>query len=131
MIITTAKLLKNLNFWCCFYRLQLEALKSNFGNYKLGSAILKKNKVLSYGYNKNKTHPKLIQYGYLKAKIHAEFDALIKSEGGDTLMVVRFQKDGSLSCSKPCKSCLNMAKTMGISEIIYSGWDGELRRMEL
>lgn len=87
---------------------------------------MKRKKVVSKGYNKLKTHPKVDGF------IHAEQDALLKAEEEcDTLIVVRVSRSGKLRCSKPCPKCEEFLRAHGIQTVYYVDWDGEIQEMEL
>jgi deoxycytidylate deaminase len=106
-----------------------EASKSTYG-HKLGAVVLRKNRIVGKGFNKLKTNRMLReQYGYYS--IHSECAAILDGARGDTLVVVRLMKNGSLSCSKPCEKCVVFAKDFGIKTIIYTDWDSSFKKMRL
>jgi len=91
---------------------------------------LSKNKIVSKGFNKLKTHPKLHkEYGYYS--IHAECDAVLRASKGDTLVVVRILRDDSLACSKPCVKCLTFLRDHGIKKVIYIDWNSDVKEVYL
>jgi len=92
---------------------------------------LYKRKVIAKGYNKTKTNPNLVKFGFYGGVIHSECASMMKAAKGDTLVVIRILKDGSLSCSKPCIHCLAYAKNFGIKTIVYSDWSGDLREIKI
>ena len=58
--------------------------------------------------------------------------AVMKSKGsGDTLIVVRIAKNGSLTCSRPCDRCIGFMRDHGIKYVIFSDWNGEIKEMDL
>jgi deoxycytidylate deaminase len=79
---------------------------------------------VSKGFNRLKTHPQLHKLGYYS--VHAECDAIMRANHGDTLIVVRVLKNGKLACAKPCEKCLTFAKSYGIKKVYYSNWDGNI-----
>jgi deoxycytidylate deaminase len=86
---------------------------------------------MSRGFNTNKTHARMIrEHGYMGGT-HAECDALMRASKGDVLIVVRLHKSGKLSCSKPCKRCLKMAKEFGIKRIFFTDWDSSIQEIKL
>lgn len=92
--------------------------------------VIHQGRVVSRGYNCLKTHPRLFKkYGYFS--IHAECDAIMRANRGDTLVVVRVLKSGKLTCAKPCEKCLTFAKEYGIRKIMYSDWDESIKEMRL
>jgi deoxycytidylate deaminase len=70
------------------------------------------------------------EHGYMGGT-HAECDALMRASKGDVLIVVRLHKSGKLSCSKPCKRCLKMAKEFGIKRIFFTDWDSSIQEIKL
>jgi len=55
------------------------------------------------------------------ASLHAEHDALRRCKTkAKTLMVVRFDKKGELTGSKPCYHCFQLIKQYGIKKVYYS-----------
>lgn len=94
--------------------------------YRVGAAILKGARVLSYGHNKVKTHPNSTNQWKM---IHAELDALYKLDPeqavGATLCVVRLSAVG-LASSKPCPSCWAAIEQAGVERLIYVDLDGQV-----
>ena len=108
----------------------IEQAKMSTYLYRHGAVVANKGRMLSCGYNKLKTNPKMYkQYGYWS--VHAECAVLMRASAGDTLVVVRIKKNGSLTCSKPCEKCLRFAKDFGIKTVVYSDWDGSIKRRRL
>lgn len=89
--------------------------------HKIGVVLIKKNRILSFGYNLLKTH----RYANTKYKyIHAEFRAIWGVDpldlNGATIYIFRQHRDGSPAMAKPCPSCLELIKSVGIKRICYS-----------
>jgi deoxycytidylate deaminase len=98
------------------------AQKSVF-RHKHGSVIYKGHKIISVGYNKNKTHPKALEF-YEFPFIHSEFDALLRAKcdvHGYTLVCARVNKYGELMNSKPCDACMAAMRAYGIKTIVFYG----------
>ncbi len=105
--------------------------------YQLCALVVKKNRVLSVGYNNPKTHP------LAKTKmrqLHAEIDALIgcteKQLDGAELIVVRARRDRKIGMAKPCKVCHEFIKHVGIKRVYYTvdnpDWENPIfERMDL
>ena len=107
---------------------------------KVGSIILKKNKIIASAVNlEDKSHPIQASYGRrasflhnnegLKQKkfLHAEVNCLIRSRGkGDTIVVARVGGRGGLEFrnSRPCAVCSLALKEYGIKHVHYSTDDG-------
>ena len=81
------------------------------------------------GPNKLKTNQKLRKRGFYST--HSECAALIRSVGGDTLVVVRILRNNRLTMSKPCSKCIKFAKECGIRRIIYSDWNEIIREIKI
>jgi len=95
--------------------------KSDHHSYHLGAVIVKKNRILNVGFNRNRTHPKSPhKYKYL----HAEIDAIIGLDfeklKGSTIYVFRENKQGGLALARPCSSCMTAIKTSGIKNLCYT-----------
>jgi dCMP deaminase len=96
-----------------------EAARASY-KYQHGAVIIKGGKVLSKGFNRNKTSPTWGS-GH-KDKIHAESDAIRRAItrgvdiSGATLIVVRFD-DGP---SKPCDKCMEFIRYWGIKTVIHT-----------
>lgn len=102
-----------------------EASKKSSYYHRLGAVIVKKNRVMSVGYNKpHKTHPDS-KTAY--KTVHAEFDAIKKLSQdelkGATIYVLRDAKSGS-RMAKPCQCCMDLISLVGIKKIIYSSNEG-------
>lgn len=89
--------------------------------YQLCALIVKKNRVLSVGYNNPKTHPRA------KTKmqqIHAEMDAIFGCSAeqldGSELIVVRARRDKKVGMAKPCKACNDLISKTGIKKVYYT-----------
>jgi tRNA(Arg) A34 adenosine deaminase TadA len=100
-------------------------------SYRVGAILFEKNRVLTAKVNSLKTHPALkrfTQYPYL----HAE-SACILGHGldycaGTSMLVLRLHRDNNtLSCAKPCDTCMSMIELAGVRKVWYSDWDGEIR----
>lgn len=106
---------------------------SDYPRHKIGCAITLKNRVISTGYNSNKTNPLQRQYNRLRfsddtpAKLHAETAALLpllRNKDIDLSKVKvylhRQHADGSLAPSRPCASCMKLLRDNGVKEIHYT-----------
>lgn len=100
------------------------------GNQTLAACVVKRNKIISFGHNKNKTHPlqnkfnKHPQAIYLHAEIDAIKNALkrasVEDLVGSTLYIVRTKKDGSEGLAKPCSGCMQAIESFNIGKVIYT-----------
>lgn len=107
------------------------AQMSQYGEHKqhrVGCVIAKGNRVMSWGYNRDKTHSKS---PHAWAYIHAEFDAIRRLNPeelkGSSIYIYRQKKDGTPALARPCESCFKLIKDLGIKEICYT-IDGSFER---
>lgn len=94
--------------------------QSDHPDHALGAVIVKKNKVISVGFNTMKTHPKCT---FWHQRTHAELSAIIKAKTdlrGCTIYIYREDKMGKLSISRPCYSCMAVIEMVGIKYICYT-----------
>lgn len=95
-------------------------------NFKHFAFILKRNRILSYGYNSSKTNPLSFKYGYRFNQSHAELAAILKFPYEPellrkcTLVNIRVNVRGELRLSKPCKFCLNLLRLFDLKHVLYS-----------
>jgi deoxycytidylate deaminase len=92
--------------------------------HQLGAFIVKGNRIISLGFNKNKTHTKS---NHAWKRLHAEICAIIKTKEdltGCTIYVYRETKLGNLGMARPCPTCLAAIQEVGIKKICYSTENG-------
>ena len=122
----------NLAHNACFY--------SDSPRTRLGAILVYKNKILSIGWNQNKTSPlqKSLnrERGYdVEASnayntLHAEVNCLLKVKdldidwGKTSIFVYRIKKNGDSGLARPCKGCQALIKSLGIKNVYYSTDDG-------
>ncbi len=102
------------------------ALK-NGENYHVAAILLRDGIPIRIGTNQSKTHPiayRRYKDGQEAANMHAEMDVLRFARKGDSLVVTRFLKDGSLTMAKPCIHCIKLIKSIGLKEVRYTNWSG-------
>lgn len=111
---------------------------SNFDRIKIGSVLVYKNKVISVGYNMKKSHPYqkiLNKYGkYNQDRInnylHSEINCLLSVKDLNInwnkvyIFIYREDKNGNLAMCKPCSSCVNALKEIGIKKVFYTDKNG-------
>lgn len=103
-----------------------QARKSTM-KFKIGSALVKRGRVLAVGNNSVKTHPR---FGSKKdyMTMHAEGALLYNCKKlgidprGGTMIVYR--KNGLNS--KPCPSCQKLIEKAGIAKVIYTNEPGSI-----
>lgn len=103
---------------------------SDFSRTKVGCIVVDGKRILSSGYNSNKTNPTQQRYNYYRnidvrfpAKVHAEVSALNSLIGKKEIdfsrlkvFVYRELKDGTPACARPCPSCLQLIRDLGITK---------------
>ena len=107
---------------------------------QIGCVAVYKGTILAKGCNSDRTHPMQERYNrfryknvgnrYLPAKSHSELRTVEKLKFLDLdfskvhIYVYREFKNGKLGPSKPCPSCMEYLKNMGIKHIHYTDVDG-------
>ena len=111
---------------------------SDFKRARVGAVVVEKNRIISSGHNSNKTSPLQGRYNLKRgidlsypSRIHAEIAALsplLNKKNVDwnhvSLYVYREQRDGTITCARPCEACRALIKSLGIKNVFYSDWDG-------
>jgi deoxycytidylate deaminase len=109
-----------------------KASEKGYGRFQLGAAIYdKKGRLISIGWNKQKTHPK---YGsFIFNRIHAEGDALIKAlkktRNLKGAYIVVYRRRGNNA--KPCHCCESMLRQAGIAKVYYTNGNKSLSTLQL
>jgi deoxycytidylate deaminase len=108
---------------------------SDFPKCRIGAVIVYKNKVVSVGWNAEKTNPLQKEYNRLRGfdtesannSLHAEMMCICKGRKADidwgkaSIFVYREYKNGGLAMSRPCPACFQAIKDIGIKNIYYTG----------
>lgn len=93
---------------------------SEHPQHKHAAVISYKSDVISVGFNKMKTSPRV----YHKwGRIHAEAAAILAARtdlSGCDIYVYREKKDGTPAMSRPCPSCWLLLREVGIKRVYYS-----------
>lgn len=110
---------------------------SDHYRYKVGAVVVMNHRIISSGHNSDsKTHPLQKKYNKYRFtdegehKQHAELSALlplIKARvdlSNATIFTYREHKNNRIAMSRPCKSCLQLIKDLGIKKICYTTEDG-------
>lgn len=114
----------------------LEANKSKC-NYRLGSVVIQRRKILARAFNTDKTHTltNTDMYAEKWKGIHAEIAACLKVSKSQLehadVYVVRIMKNGAMAMSRPCHICKAVLSRFGIQRVFYSISDDEYGVMEL
>lgn len=106
--------------------------------YRLGCVIFSGKKIISVGHNYyGKTHPKSerVNNGDKTNSICAELSAILSCTleelKGARILVIRIMANGEMSMARPCSSCFNLIKNVGIKRIYFSNWRGEIETIHL
>lgn len=113
---------------------------SDHPKHKVGAIVVLKHRVISSGFNSNvKTHPLQKRYNRHRFstdsphKCHAELSALLplikenKDLSNAIIYVYRQHKNEELACARPCRSCMELIKDVGIKKIFFTTEDGYAR----
>lgn len=114
-----------------------QAESSSFERAPMGAVLTKGNKILGSGQNKTNRHQSKIRTTSWPGSLHAEvacvLDALRKHPAdklkGATMTVVRLGKKNKLRLAKPCDSCYNVIRNLGIKEVRFSNDIGGFTNM--
>lgn len=121
-----------------FKKAREEMMRADYsGHARIGCVVYYKGALIAKGHNSNKTCPlqkKYNRYRYKSCntpdKTHAELMALKKIRWLDIdfsqveVYTYRELKNGNLSLSRPCKSCMAFIRQLGIKRICYTTSDG-------
>jgi len=130
-----------------FFKIAREvSLMSDFKRTKIGTVVVEKNRIISTGFNSNKTSRVQKEYDRFRdiddltkyqPKVHAEVAALAPLINRPninwkhvSIYIYRELKDGTVSCSKPCPACMKLIRELGIKKIYYTEWDGSFVKEE-
>lgn len=103
------------------------------------ACLVKQDKIVKIGWNKNRTHPKTKKFPYVNYRyskfdvgIHAELDVVLKAGVDDlskySIVVLRVDGNGKLNSSRPCRGCMSVLQQVGIAEIYYSDATGKVTK---
>jgi deoxycytidylate deaminase len=94
--------------------------------------LIRKNKIVKIGWNKNRTHPIVKKHPYHEGRvgIHAELDCLLKYDKEDLsdyeMVILRIDKKSRLNNSKPCPGCISLIKQFNLKNVYYSNSHGKI-----
>lgn len=92
---------------------------------KHGAVVVKSNRVLGMGYNKNKNSPFNVSEEHIKSHCsrHAEVEAIRSANfnvKGAVLYVARVNRRGQDRNSKPCPRCQTIIEETGIKRVVHT-----------
>lgn len=101
------------------------AKQSTHHTHRFGAVIVDKNKIVSVGTNKIKTHPRSQhKWHMLHAELSALFSVRFEDLRGCDIYVLRENLNGRKGNSKPCKVCEAALREAGIRKVYYTTEDG-------
>lgn len=106
-------------------------------NYRLGAVVFVNhpNDPVPYGlgHNSYNSHPltAFYEYPHMHAETHAMIEAGTDFINGYSLFVTRIRKDGRQTMAKPCKHCIALMKHVGLKNVYYTNWEGEVECINL
>ncbi len=110
------------------------SLMSPFEGPRIGAIVVDGNRILSTGFNSNRTRPLQYKYNFYRnfehyrdsiSKEHAEISALSPLIGKEvkwkrvSIFIYREHRNGGKACSKPCPACDKLIHDLGIKNIYY------------
>lgn len=117
---------------------------SDFPKVQIGSCAVYKHKVISTGYNSQRTNPLQKKYNKYRFSVetphtcHSEIACLkplISRKDIDfknvELYIYREYKNGETALARPCKSCMKLITELGIRNIYYTTYGGFSREIIL
>jgi tRNA(Arg) A34 adenosine deaminase TadA len=101
--------------------LELAMAADNGMTHQLCALVVKRNRVLSIGYNSRKTSPLMRTAMQM---LHAECEAMARcyanSLQGSEIIVARIKNSGRPGLAKPCGFCENAMRDRGIRRVYYT-----------
>lgn len=102
--------------------------------YKLAASLIDKGRIVCVKGNSRKTHPLQLKhspYPYLHAESHCIIGHGLDNCSGLDLLVVRVVSNGKLTMAAPCEHCLNLCRKVGLANVYYSDWKGNIECLKL
>lgn len=100
--------------------------------FKIGAVIIKSGRIISTGFNRTNSYSAYLNYNRISKwtdSVHAEQSAILhalksfdglKHLVGATLYVTRISSKNQIRLAKPCKYCMELIRSVGISKVIYT-----------
>jgi deoxycytidylate deaminase len=100
------------------------------GLFRHGAVLVRRNTVISAGFNQYKTHPNLVinitldYTPYLHAESHCLFKYGLDNSSGCDMYVIRLKRDNSIGLSKPCENCHFFIREANLRKVYYTTNNG-------
>jgi deoxycytidylate deaminase len=97
---------------------------SNHKHHKIGSVLVRGNKVISMGTNHIKTHPRST---HPFKSLHSEMAAILLAKQdlkGCDMYVFRETKNGTKALSRPCQYCWELISQVAIKDVHFTVHNG-------
>ena len=114
----------------------IAATKAEGPQWFLGAVIVKSNRVLSIGWNRDQNDPaklEMVDIKRGKASTHAEIDALhhCGDAEGSVIYVGRVLRSGAVGPARPCAHCLTNIESAGIRAVWWTDYNGKIGSIKL
>ena len=106
-----------------FFDEAIKQSKKSSYKIKVGSVVVRKNKIVGKGFNIVCSNGN-DRYTGIHAEISAINHTTARLRQNATVIVARVSNTGKLGMSKPCESCETILRKLGIKRVWYSTADG-------
>jgi tRNA(Arg) A34 adenosine deaminase TadA len=111
---------------------------SGTGQFRHAAVLLRGGSIVNFASNDyrysgfaDRFYHRAIGYGTRHAEIRACLNVPRGLTEGSSMYVVRVNRAGELKLSKPCKTCEETLRFLGIREVYYSTDEGTVEKMRL
>ena len=111
-----------------------ESASSTYSRIRIGTVIIRGNKIISKGANLCTSHPLQKRFNTLASReapahaLHSEMHAIVNAKGknltGCTLYVSRLDRRGLWADCRPCPACSLAIRMAGIAIVVYTSPKG-------
>lgn len=110
-----------------------ESSHSTYTRIRIGTVIVRGNKIISKGANLCTSHPQQRKFNVLSGReapahaLHSEMHAIVRARTsleGCTLYVSRLDRRGLWADCRPCPACSLAIKLAGIAVVVYTSPKG-------
>jgi len=101
--------------------------RCNGEDFHIAAFLYRNGKLIRIGINGSKCSPRFVRHykNGIAYSAHAEMDALSVAKPGDTLIVIRWLKNGERVMAKPCRFCQSKIKQAKLSSVKYTNIEGK------